>query len=55
MCVFLIVRVKGDEVRLLLLDFVSNFVLHSYTEFSLVSYSFSDVNRNHAFGRYFVR
>jgi len=46
---------KGpDEVRLLLLDFVSDFVLQSYTEFCLVSCSFSDENRNHAFGGFFV-
>jgi len=46
---------KGpDEVRLFLLDFVSNFVLQSYTDFCLVSYSFSDENRNHAFGRFFM-
>ena len=45
---------KGpDEVRLLLLDFVSDFVLQSYTEFCF-SCSFSDVNRNHAFGGYSV-
>lgn len=47
-------RKDPDEVRLLLLDLVSNFVLQSYAEFCLVSYSFSDENRNHAFGRFVV-